>query len=242
MSGSPTITHEKWRNVLLRARRRAESDGAVLFIVAMTLGLLAAIGVYGMSATALDLRAAGHSRETMQNQHVAEHAMISVASSFDRNNQQALLNAMFDGRPPAPGELRATRTCRTAATFNPVDNNTANQQACLAITPEGMRNANISAQAAATGTLFTTKSLGGNGTTYPYVPHIRVELSNPFFFPCPGSDTIQCVRLTATVIAEQAFPTAPGALTPDLARPPVSVVLGRGGIIGTNVQVPRAQR
>lgn len=141
MSSSPNPTHQRLRRIrlaLLRARRRASGDGAVIFIVAMTLGLLAAIGVYGMSATSLDLRAAGHAREAMQNQHIAEHAMMSVASSFDRNNQQALLNAMFDGRPTAPGELRATQTCRSAAPFNPADNNTTNQQACLAITPEGM--------------------------------------------------------------------------------------------------------
>ena len=242
MSRSPTLTHEKWRNVLLRARRRAESDGAVLFIVAMTLGLLAAIGVYGMSATALDLRAAGHTRETMQNQHIAEHAMISVASSFDRNNQQALVNAMFDGRLSAPGALRATRTCRTAATFTQGHSNSMSQQACLAITPEGMRNANISALATATNPLFTAKSLSGNAATYPFVPHVRVELSNPFFFLCPGTDALQCIRLTVTVIAEQTAPTGPGVTTPDLTRPPVSVVLGRGGIIGTNVQVSQAQR
>ena len=56
-----------------RARARRRSAGAAMFIVAVTLGLLAAMGVYGLSATAYDIRAAGHGRAAAQVQHTAEH-------------------------------------------------------------------------------------------------------------------------------------------------------------------------
>src|SRR4051812_10073630 len=68
--------------VLARARARHESAGAAMFIVAVTLGLLAAVGVYGLSATAMDVRAAGHMRESAQAQSAAEHALLLTAESF----------------------------------------------------------------------------------------------------------------------------------------------------------------
>ena len=53
-----------------------------MFVVAVTLGLLAAMGVYGLSATAMDIRAAGHFRENAQAQSAAEHAIMLTAETF----------------------------------------------------------------------------------------------------------------------------------------------------------------
>ncbi|CAN5917725.1 hypothetical protein BH11MYX4_BH11MYX4_13540 [soil metagenome] len=53
------------RRALARARARRRNAGAVMFIVAVTLGLLAVMGVYGLSATSADIRSAGHMREAL---------------------------------------------------------------------------------------------------------------------------------------------------------------------------------
>ena len=61
-----------------KAARRRTQRGAALFVVAVTLALLAAMGVYGLTATALDVRAAGHSREAMTGQNMAAHSLSLI--------------------------------------------------------------------------------------------------------------------------------------------------------------------
>ena len=92
-----------------RARARRQSEGAVMFIVAVTLGLLAAMGVYGLTATQADIKSAGHMREALQAQRAGEHALSwrrrpSTPQASSRSSSRCRGRS---GRPAA------RRRCRT---------------------------------------------------------------------------------------------------------------------------------
>ena len=89
-----------------RALRRRKEAGAALFVVAVTLALLAAMGVYGLSATALDVRSAGHNREAMAGQNVAQHTMLLTAETLSPSKAQGIISSMYGPN--------ATTNCRTA--------------------------------------------------------------------------------------------------------------------------------
>jgi hypothetical protein len=56
----------------IRRTGRARRRGAVIFIVAMTLAVLASLGVYALRSAATEIRASGNTRQAMQTHYVAE--------------------------------------------------------------------------------------------------------------------------------------------------------------------------
>jgi hypothetical protein len=211
-----------------RARARRDSAGAAMFIVAMTLGLLAAMGVYGLSATAVDIRAAGHLRESAQAQSAAEHAMVLTADTFTPATSGELVRAMQSGSGGS-GDIQSTK-CKTANRFNtPAEPNEKHRaaQSCLAWNLTEMENLskNVNAWINMTGTsgtdrsTFTAESFG----EVPNKAFLRVEVTNPVDVPPPPgtslSDRFTFTQITATVFVD--MKTASGV-------PADSMVLGRG--------------
>lgn len=140
-----------------------------MFIVAVTLALLAAMGVYGLTATAYDLRAAGHGRLAAQSQRSAELAITMTSTALTPGNAQTIVNRMRADRA-----VRGSMTCTTA--LPPFGDEAANRTAesCLVLTPVniGPLTADPVAWPAS---LFNTDSFGD----VTAVPSIRVELTNP---------------------------------------------------------------
>lgn len=209
-----------------------------MFIVAVTLGLLAAMGVYGLAATAADVRAAGHMREAAQSQHAAEVGMMLTSQLLQPGNAQVIVNRMR-----ADNSMRGVgggENCRSARPFNATDNN-ANRdaQACLVLTPgarAGATNNNSSMQALAQDPTsfpvdalpvkapFTAQSFG----EVPTYAHIRVELTNPIDWEAPAGNAVGqrspiFTQVRTTVYVEM----RPATLT----LPADSIAVGRGRLI-----------
>lgn len=200
---------------LRRARARRRSEGAVMFIVVVTLGLLAAMGVYGLTAAQSDIKAAGHMREALQAQRAGEHALMMTAETFNPATAKALVESMSGAK--------RTTNCRTAALpptgFTlPVPA----AAACLRLTEVEMKvvGNTVNTWTAVPG--FSPDSFGAVAAT----PTVEVEISNPVDIPPPAGSgydpaTQRFTQVTATVFVNVRSTTDPNT-------PAQSVVAGRG--------------
>ncbi len=82
----------------LSARRRQR--GAVVFIVAMTLALLALMGVYAVSGAASEVRSSGYVRQATQAHYLSEYAMGAMANHINSSNADYMVNALLLGKTP----------------------------------------------------------------------------------------------------------------------------------------------
>ena len=191
-----------------RARARRRSAGAAMFIVAVTLGLLAVMGVYGLAATRADVRSAGHMREAVQGQKAGEHAMMMAAETFNPSNAYKLY--LMTSAGPGMGQ---SLNCRTSATFTGLTDRRA-AEACLKLDPTEMQtlamNLNPFVKPA-----FNTDSFG----KVTNLPILQVEITNPIDITVPNNSTVKYVQVTATVFTE---------MRPAVGVPAETVVVGRG--------------
>jgi hypothetical protein len=199
-----------------------------MFIVAITLGLLAAMGIYGLSATALDVRSAGHLREAAQAQSAAEHALMLTADTFTPGTSGEIIRAMQSGRGTA-GDIQATN-CKTANPFDPTTNaENRGAQACLSWSVKEMENIARSVNPwkldPTTQSTFTPQSFG----VVPNRPFVRVEITNPVDIPPPPgtglNDRFTFTQVTVTTFVD--MKNAPDTATAATTRAE-SVAQGRG--------------
>jgi hypothetical protein len=213
-----------------RARLRKKSGGAAMFIVAITLALLAAMGVYGLTATARDIQAAGDSRMNVQLQHTAVGAFMSAAetivSSGTGGTTDGIVNTMTGGAgyqsnapPYGASACRSTKPYSGNAAFK-------NAEACTVLDMQHMASIASGSNAlipppspfCANCPHLNSDSWGG----IPQQPNFWIEVTNPRPIGCPpGNDSQQniCKELTLTVYMN----AVPGA-----GLAPTSVVVGRG--------------
>lgn len=177
---------------LRRARARRRNAGAVLFIVAVTLGLLAVMGVYGLTATSADIKSAGHMREALQGQRAAEATIMMTAETFNPSKADGLVKLAQAGA----GNGQSSG-CRTANTYTGATG-TAAAEACikLDITEMTALAANVNPWVAAP---FTSQSFG-NVTNQAFV---LVEVGNPVTIRGSGnSKEVSFTQVTATVFVD----------------------------------------
>jgi hypothetical protein len=62
-----------------RVARRRREDGAVMFIVAMTLAVLASVGIYALAAAATEVRTSGNERQNTQTHYLAQYGILGAA-------------------------------------------------------------------------------------------------------------------------------------------------------------------
>lgn len=62
-----------------RASRRRHEGGAIMFIVAMTIAVLASVGIYAMAAASTEVRMSGNERQNTQTHYLAEFGVIGTA-------------------------------------------------------------------------------------------------------------------------------------------------------------------
>jgi hypothetical protein len=191
-----------------------------MFIVAVTLGLLAVMGVYGLSATSADIRSAGHMREALQGQRAGEAAFIMTAETFNPTVAQGLVQQMTDGQGQA-------RDCSTAVTPYTGNADTRFAEACIRLSPERMTIfANTTNPAAPWAVSppgvqagFTAQSFGSTLNQ----PYINVEVTNPINteVTAGNSQTVRYSQLTVTVLVQ---------LKSSTSLPAETAVAGRGRI------------
>ena len=78
----------------MRARRRAESDGGVVFIVAMTLAVLAAVGMYALRAASTELKTSGYERQNAQTHYLTEYGVLAATQEVNATRAQLYLGLM----------------------------------------------------------------------------------------------------------------------------------------------------
>jgi hypothetical protein len=200
-----------------------------MFIVAMTLSMLAAMGIYGLSATSMDIRSAGHVREALQAQRAGEHALIATAETFNPATATGLVATMMGGSG------KQTTTCKTAAPFTG-NAETRSSEACLRLvlcdpaepscTSREMDQIAKLVNAWPTTGAYSGASFGP-APPAPFAqlyPFVRVEITNPVDVPPPpgsGTDPTQSrfSQVTVTVFTE---------LRATLTSPAQSSITGRG--------------
>jgi hypothetical protein len=232
-TGTTTGNH---RNSLLRARARRDSAGAAMFIVAMTLGLLAVMGVYSLNATAMDIRAAGHFRESAQAQAATEHAIMLTAESFTPGTAGEIVRTMQGGKNIVGGTDIQTTTCKTAS---PYTGNPALRaaEACLSMSSKELENLNKNVNPwSNTDPTYGTFSAQGTGgaqanvsPSFGQIPDrafLRVEVTNPIDVPPPPgtglSDRYTYTQVTATVFVD---------MKSNVTLPSDTIAQGRGRLL-----------
>jgi hypothetical protein len=107
-----------------RHRRRAEEAGAAMFIVAMTLAVLASLGVYALAAASNEVRTSGNERQNTQTHYLAEYGVIGATHEMAASKAQFYLGLMLTSPdatcvsiPPPPANITnaaspIARACR----------------------------------------------------------------------------------------------------------------------------------
>lgn len=79
-----------------RARARKSSAGAIIFIVAMTLAVLASLGLYALSASATEVKTSGYGRQAAQTHYLSEYGLTAGATDVSGTNAQLYLGMMLN--------------------------------------------------------------------------------------------------------------------------------------------------
>src|SRR5262249_41041231 len=82
-----------------RAARRRTEDGAAMFVVAMTIAVLASVGVYALAAASTEVKMSGNERQSTQTHYLAEFGVLAAAQFASGNTAMGDLinNTMHQG-------------------------------------------------------------------------------------------------------------------------------------------------
>ena len=87
------LLHRRAR-ILRGSRRRREAGGTVMFLVATSMALMAAIGVYAMTSSQQEVKASGYTRQATQAVSLSESSMYSSADFFSSQGSDFLVRMM----------------------------------------------------------------------------------------------------------------------------------------------------
>jgi len=129
---APASLHRPDPRVLARARARVRDGGAVMFIVAMTLTLLGAMGVYALNMATAEVRASGYLRQSTQTHYVSEWAVLGAAEALTVDGQHLAI-AISANTPMVPGLSNTLRSMCPSLAAVPVNPNISSPAArsCL---------------------------------------------------------------------------------------------------------------
>jgi hypothetical protein len=77
-----------------RSRRRARAGGTVIFIVSMTLAVLASLGLYALQAASAEVKTSGFIRENAQSHYLSEYGMLTGTNAMSGTTGQLYLSMM----------------------------------------------------------------------------------------------------------------------------------------------------
>ncbi len=206
-----------------------------MFIVVVTLALLAVMGVYGLTATSNDVKSAGHIRERAQASHAAEFGAAYATEMFDPGNADTILNQMINLWNIAPNNVVGAQPCWSAnKRTNAVNWIMAKDELCFVVLATGNstiltpQSAQIMVPAWKNIGFFSSDAIGSN--SLPGVrsnqlnPFVKVEFTNPVGVHKGGGKCY--VQLTIT---DYVFVATPNAGSPEEPiRPYDEYMKGRG--------------
>lgn len=166
-----------------RAARRAREGGGVIFIVAMTLAVLGALGAYALQSASMEIRTAGFERQNTQTHYLAEYGVLGAMQNLTPGTAQAYLDLMVRQSAAACTSLPGT----AYVSPNPLS------RACIRMDAAQMQKAwptaianSVSPLNAWGGTATTPGSLG----IVPVTGNFYAEMTEPVQAPMlPGFDT-----------------------------------------------------
>lgn len=184
----------------LRARARRDRGGAVIFIVAMTLAVLAAMGVYALRASSLEMRASGFGRQNAQAHYLSEYGVVAAAETVNSDTADLHLGLM----------INASRRDTNCISLPNVDLTDVN----VALTAKACRRMGAAeiAQQFVTGNQQAFASTNQFGP-FPLTGDFFVELTDPFQQQPPegyGLDLGMCFTSMTVAAFGVAQPQAPG--------------------------------
>jgi hypothetical protein len=83
-----------------RASRRRRDGGAIMFIVAMTIAVLASVGIYALAAASTEVRMSGNERQNTQTHYLAEYGIIGTSQLLAAGLQDSF-NARLKANAPS---------------------------------------------------------------------------------------------------------------------------------------------
>lgn len=84
-----------------RASRRRGEGGAAMFIVAMTMTVLASVGIYALAAASNEVRTSGNERQNTQTHYLAEYGVLGITHEIITSKAQFYLGLML-ASPDSP--------------------------------------------------------------------------------------------------------------------------------------------
>jgi hypothetical protein len=138
----------------------------VLFIVAMTLAVLAAMGIYALRSASLEVRTSGYGRQAAQAHYLAEYGVVSAAETINSDTADLHLGLMINS-------ARRDTNCLSLPNVNVADPNVAlTSKAC-----RRMGAAEIAQQfGASSQQAFPSNPFG----PFPLTGDFFIEITDPF--------------------------------------------------------------
>ncbi|HQY64690.1 MAG TPA: hypothetical protein PK141_25005, partial [Polyangiaceae bacterium] len=184
-SASPSPARTRAGRVARLSARKAQR-GAVVFIVAMTLALLALMGVYAISSSATEVRSAGYVRQATQAHYLSEYALGAVVNHITAQNADYMVNTLLLAKTTPTTDWLSVPTYTTATPI---------ARACMRFSQAEFENTWQGRP------MLTEYSLGQRGNT-TMQGTVFAELTNPALTqPPPGFDQalgLNFARVTIT--------------------------------------------
>jgi hypothetical protein len=103
-----------------RWARREREAGAALFVVSMTMAVLASVGIYALAAASSEVRTSGFERQNTQTHYLASYGILGTAHEIMATKAQFYMGLMMSTPDTCPGSLPnvptsasiLTRACR----------------------------------------------------------------------------------------------------------------------------------
>jgi hypothetical protein len=78
-----------------RAHRRRRDAGAAMFIVAMTLAVLASVGIYALAAASNEVKTSGNARQSTQTHYLSQYGIMVASEELAATKAQLYLGVML---------------------------------------------------------------------------------------------------------------------------------------------------
>lgn len=78
-----------------RSARRRHQGGAVMFIVAMTLAVLASVGIYALAAASNEVKTSGNARQNTQTHYLSQYGILVASEELAASKAQLYLGVML---------------------------------------------------------------------------------------------------------------------------------------------------
>jgi Tfp pilus assembly protein PilX len=182
-----------------RSSRRRREAGAALFVVSMTLAVLASVGLFALAAASTEVRTSGNERQATQTHYLADYGVVAMAHEVVGSKAQGFIGLMLT-------QATADSTCVSLPLPSTVDANDTLTRACRRVESTEIASLGGWSQPVTTAYTGTTPQAAG-ATPGSFGPTLTkggffVELTNPQQMTAPPRYALNLnlcfVQFTAT--------------------------------------------